>query len=53
MILKNENGLIKISREYEIEGDPYIEIVKTFGNGCRINCSKKYEGKRVLVAILK
>ena len=48
-----ENGILRAFQEYEIEDNPFFETVKPIGNGCKINCSKKYEGKKVLVAVLK
>ena len=48
-----KNGILQVFQEVELESDPFFEVVKPFGNGCHISCSKKFEGKKVLVAVVK
>ena len=53
MRAKIHNNKLSIYEDYKIDGKPFFEIVKPVGHGCKINCPKKHEGKKVLVAILK
>ncbi|MBI2559008.1 DUF2080 family transposase-associated protein [Candidatus Woesearchaeota archaeon] len=48
-----KNGILQIFQEIEIDGDPLFESAKTFGNGSHVICPKKFEGKKVLIAVIK
>ncbi len=39
-------------QEWKIEGEPFVETVKPFGNGARICCPSKYLNRKVLVVVL-
>ena len=48
-----KNGILQVFQEVEIDGNPIFESVKAFGNSSHVICPKKFEGKKVLVAVLK
>lgn len=53
MKIRKEDSIIKVFQDYEIDGEPFTEIVKATGNGAKINCSIRHLNRKVLVAVLK